>query len=407
MWPGIRSYVQRISDYRERSPALSEDFGVTNDQFTEVTTQGYGSRLGNSISGMLFGFVMVIASFILLYWNEGRAVEAMQALSRGAKAVIEVAATRVDPSANGKLVHLSGPVSTVTPARDPMFGVTAPGLLRLQRTVEMYQWKEETHSETHKSIGGTKTTRTTYTYSKGWSSTPINSSQFHHPDGHANPPMPLQSETFNSATAKLGVYTLGVDVLEQISAFTSFSPGSSTTLPAGWTREGEMFFHGSGNTSNPTVGDTKVSYTAIPARPISVVAADSGGTLTTYHDSTGYPIVLAALGVASSAELFHAKQRAENHWTWILRGVGFLVMLFGFMLIARPLSVVLAVVPLLEGIASAGTFLIALFLALPLTILVIAVAWVSHRPFVGVGLIVLAVAAFVLIRQLRARPKTA
>ena len=42
------------------------------DQFTEVTTKGWGSRILNSIKGVLVGFLMFIVSFGVLYWNEGR-----------------------------------------------------------------------------------------------------------------------------------------------------------------------------------------------------------------------------------------------------------------------------------------------------------------------------------------------
>src|SRR5271163_612750 len=118
-----------------------------SDQFTQVTTQGWGSRLGGSLMAALFGLVLVPAGVVLLYWNEGRAVDAIRALGRGAATIVEVDATPVDPAANGKLVHVSAMMQPTTPARDPVFGVTGDGLLRLSRTVEMYQWKEDSSSQ--------------------------------------------------------------------------------------------------------------------------------------------------------------------------------------------------------------------------------------------------------------------
>ena len=44
--------------------------------------------------------------------------------------------------------------------------------------------------------------------------------------------------------------------------------------------------------------------------------------------------------------------------------------------------------PLLEDIAEAGAFGIALLLAVPLTLLTIAIAWIAHRPVIGVALLV-------------------
>ena len=61
-----------------------------SDQFTEVTTEGWGQRLGGSLIAALIGFILVIVSIGLLYWNEGRAVTASRALGRGAAAIVEV-----------------------------------------------------------------------------------------------------------------------------------------------------------------------------------------------------------------------------------------------------------------------------------------------------------------------------
>src|SRR5271163_2039932 len=132
-----------------------------SDQFTQVTTQGWGSRLGGSLMAALFGLVLVPAGVVLLYWNEGRAVDASRALGRGAAMIVEVAPTPVDPQADGKLVHLTATMQPTTPARDPVFGATGDGVLRLTRSVEMYQWKEDQSSQSQQSAGGTKTTETT------------------------------------------------------------------------------------------------------------------------------------------------------------------------------------------------------------------------------------------------------
>src|SRR5579863_5626723 len=175
-----------------------------SDQFTEVTTQGWGQRLAGSLVAALIGLVLVPASIVLLYWNEGRAVDAIRALGRGAAMIVEVGAAPVDPQANGKLVHVSATMQPTTPARDPVFGVTGDGLLRLSRSVEMYQWKETSSSQSQQTVGGSKTTETTYTYQRVWSAQPVNSAQFKVRDGHQNPPMDVRSATFDGAVVKLG-----------------------------------------------------------------------------------------------------------------------------------------------------------------------------------------------------------
>src|ERR1700736_4632949 len=69
-----------MSDYS------SGDFGSGGgDSVTEVTTTSWLQRILQSFVGALIGILMVVGSVILLWWNEGRAVEAIRALDPGAR----------------------------------------------------------------------------------------------------------------------------------------------------------------------------------------------------------------------------------------------------------------------------------------------------------------------------------
>src|SRR5579859_3148570 len=125
----------------------------SGDSYTEVTRQGWLSRVGGSLVGMLFGVLLVPISIVLIYWNEGRAVEAIRSLDQGAKQTVEAPATPSTAN-DGKLVHLTGALAMSAPARDPAFHVSAPDAVRLRRHVEMYQWKEDTSTSTHDNLGG-------------------------------------------------------------------------------------------------------------------------------------------------------------------------------------------------------------------------------------------------------------
>jgi len=208
---------------------MSDDF--SGDSVTDVTAAGWLQRVGQSVIGALFGILLVIASIILLWWNEGRAVEAIRALDRGAHQVVEVKADAVDPG--------------------------------------------------------------------------------------------------------------------------------------------------------------------------------NGGVLAPYRGADGYRIALAEPGFVPAAAMFKDKAHEESVLTWILRAVGFVLMLIGFALIASPLSVLVGVIPLFETLVGAGAFLLALILSVPLTLIVIASAWIAHRPLIGVGLIVVAVALAFALRRLHRRPPPA
>ena len=383
---------------------MSEDY--SGDSVTEVTTTGWLQRIGQSIVGALIGLILVLGSVVLLWWNEGRAVEAIRALDRGARQVVEAQANAVDPAKDGKLVHLTGPMEAKKPARDPAFGVGADNLLRLKRTVEMYQWAEHKESHSRKNLGGSETTETTYSYRKEWSEQPHDSSRFHEPGGHGNPSMPVRSATIDAQDARLGAYQVDRAVLDAISAFAEFDPGQPGNMPAGYHKTGDTLYRGD-DPNSPAIGDIRVHYQAVAAQTMSVVAAQAGATLAPWHDPNGYKIGLAEPGVVPAKIMFKEKAHEESVFTWILRAVGFVLMLIGFWLMGSPLSVVLGVIPLFETIAEAGAFLMALIVSVPLTLIVIAAAWIAHRPVIGIGLIAVGVVLAFLLRKLhRPRPPT-
>lgn len=377
---------------------MAGDF--SGDSYTEVTRQGWLSRIGGSLVGMLAGFLLVPISIVLLYWNEGRAVEAIRSLDQGAKQTIEAGAAP-SPGNEGKLVHVTGALTVASPARDPAFHVTAPALIRLRRDVEMYQWQEETSSSSHEELGGSKTTETTYSYRKVWSDQPIDSSSFKRPGGHRNPPMTVRSATYDGRSVRLGDYRLDPEVIAGLDSFKTLSVEGSD-VPDGYRADGNGLYSGE-DPGNPAVGDIKVHFAGVAAQTASVVAGQNGDTLAPFTGRNGYTIALVKPGIASAGELFKAKKAEEGTLTWILRLVGFILMLVAFLLIGGPLSTVLAVVPLFEWVAEAGIFAAALGLSIPLTLVVIAIAWIVHRPVTGILLLAVATGALFLIRNRRSR----
>jgi len=161
-----------------------------------------------SVKGVLTGLLMLVIAFPLLFWNEGRAVRRAQDLEAGRGAVVEAQAATIDPSQEGKLVHLTGQAVTTVPVRDPEFGPGAPGALRVRRVAEMFQWREESRTSTSSNTGGSQTRRTTYTYRTEWSATSVDSQRFQHRVGHFNPPMPTESANFDATQVTVGARTL-------------------------------------------------------------------------------------------------------------------------------------------------------------------------------------------------------
>jgi hypothetical protein len=266
----------------------------------------------------------------------------------------------------------------------------------------MFQWTEHKSSRSQKNLGGSETTATTYSYQKEWSESAVDSSRFREAGSHRNPPMPVSSATIDSPEVRLGAYRVDRAVLSEVSAFTAFDP-QNPNLPAGYRKLGDMLYRGD-DSAAPAIGDIKIRYAAVPAQTISVVAAQGSGTLAPFHAANGYKIALAEPGVVPAAAMFRDKAEEEGLWTWVWRAVGFVLVLFGFVLMSSPLSVLVGVIPLLEELVGIASFLLALIIAVPLTLIVIAAAWIVHRPLVGVGLIVAGLGLAYLLRRLHRRP---
>ncbi|MBX9698044.1 MAG: TMEM43 family protein, partial [Acetobacteraceae bacterium] len=191
----------------------------SSDSATEVTSRSWFDRIKGALLGLVFGLLLIPGGVWLLAWNEGRAVQTARSLAEGGKLVVAVAPDRVDPAREGRLVHLTGPLAVPGTLADPGFPVRVEGATRLRRTVEMYQWKEERRSETRSRLGGGQETVTTYSYTRAWSDQPQDSSRFHQPGGHANPPMPTRSQTLVAEEGRIGAYRLDAAVLGQLGAF--------------------------------------------------------------------------------------------------------------------------------------------------------------------------------------------
>jgi len=174
-----------------------------SDHFTETSSQGFGSRLGTSLAGLLIGPLLVIGAIVLLWWNEGRAVQAIVGLKDAASQVVEAEASGPSPANENKLIHVVGAATAQAPIKDSDVGLTFDEQVAVARTAEMYQWKEDKKEETQNNVGGTTAT-TTYDYTHVWSDDPINSSEFKHQENHQNPEMPFRNARFTASDAKLG-----------------------------------------------------------------------------------------------------------------------------------------------------------------------------------------------------------
>jgi hypothetical protein len=269
------------------------------DTITETTSEGIFSRLGSGLLATVLGILMVPGSIYLLYWNEGRAVNADRALDQGLSQLVEAKA--------------------------------------------------------------------------------------------------------DSADVKLGAFHVDAGVLDQADNFKPLATSIAGKVPSGYRQEGDFLFNG-GDIKNPAVGDIRVSFSGIAPQTFAIVAQDVAGTLSPYQAANGYVIALLEPGVVSGAQLFSERKQREGKLTWIFRGVGFVLMLVGFMMMMSFVVTLSSVIPFLSGLVEGGAFVIAITAAVPITLLTIAFAWLTLRPLIATPLILAAVGFFVMMHRRHRRP---
>ena len=54
--------------------------GGWNDTTNETTSQSWFSRIGGALTGILVGLILLPVARVLLFWNEGRAVQTARSL---------------------------------------------------------------------------------------------------------------------------------------------------------------------------------------------------------------------------------------------------------------------------------------------------------------------------------------
>ncbi|MCS7075364.1 MAG: TMEM43 family protein [Bacteroidia bacterium] len=378
-----------------------------SDNFTEATRESWGSRLMGSIKGVSFGFILSIAGIMLLFWNEGRAVKTYKGLKEGKGVVISLNSSKVDPKNDGKLIHLTGELSAEGELKENFLDYQLSNTIALQRKVEMFQWKEETRSETKKNLGGSQETVTTYEYKKTWSEIPIKSDNFKK-KGYDNPSesqWACISQTFYVDKIKVGDFVLSENLKKGLSNFEKVNLSNEWIKNAKHENlnvtEGYIYIKKNKKSKEDEIGDIRVSYSILKPQTVSIVAVQRGSSFEPYQPKTGPQIEMIKMGIHTAEQMFQAAIQGNKTLTWILRVVGSFLVMFGIGLVFKPLVVVADVVPFLGNILQAGVGIFSFVIGGGISFIVIAIAWFYYRPILSISLIAISVLLYFLFRRKR------
>lgn len=148
--------------------------------------------------------------------------------------------------------------------------------------------------------------------------------------------------------------------------------------------------HISGNTlyigltpTSPRVGDVRITYHAVYPADISLIAKYNGTTFEQVYASNGKTVSRLNMGILSADAMFNKAHSSNSTWTWVLRGVGTILVILSLKAILAPLTVIAGVIPLLGTIVGAGTGIVCALLGLAWSLLIISIAWLRFRPLIG------------------------
>jgi hypothetical protein len=338
-------------------------------------------RIVNSIKGVVIGLILFAISFGLLYWNEGRVD-----LSTIAKTAIEVSSATVNTTSSlrGKLVSTTGVINSDQVIGDNLF-LNPDKFIATERNVEMYSWRETSESHSRTNPGGSKTTETTYTYSKDWEENPQYSSDFKHPEGHENPQKSLDSSTNKVTAATIGAYSFDPQsvTLPNFSQLPLHSQNVTLSDGATLANDSYLFLRKSegGTFDSPHIGDLRISYHVLRAGFEGTIFGKlSGSTIDPYVDQDGNHFYRLFIGTRDQAiATLHAEYSAL---LWILRLVGFFLMWFGLLALFGPISVIMDFLPIFGAISRSLIGVITFLVAFVLTSMTILVSMLLHS-FIG------------------------
>jgi hypothetical protein len=363
--------------------------------YQEVTKTSYGSRLGNSLKGIVTGLVLFVAATVLLWWNEGRAVKTSRMLKTAETECVDVASVAsVDAALEGKLIHAVAVAKTDEVLTDPDYGVSV-NAIRLVRRSEYYQWVEHSTSETKDKIGGGQETVTTYTYSKEWVSSPVNSDSFKDPDyqGSNYVRTTIPDNELTAQKVDFGAYVLPPAMVGSIPADASVSLPASLGNGIDTFVDGNVIYYGE-NPSTPAIGDVRVTFKEADGGEASILGKVTGNTFESYKHKNGKSLIALSMGNHSMESMFESEKAANKAMLWLLRILGIILVVAALRMMFSILVTILKVLPPLAKVGELGVNLVTAVVGFVWALIIIIIAWVAYRPVLAIALAV-AIAALI------------
>ncbi len=287
--------------------------------------------------GQAIAVVLLLCGLGLSLWNEYRTLRVSLMLKKAEKEFVEADASgAVDPSCEGKLVHLTGVTRSAEPLRDSETGVEVDALL-LKREVCYYQLVEYRDSQTGE-----------ITYYEDWTDNPLSSEDYQGFRKDANfVYVRLSDRKDTCSTVSLGGYrlparligwtrgytdNLKIDVPEEnlagLRARVRNASKDGRSVPVNVFKN---TVYVGGNPSQPRIGDVKIEYSIVPHGTVSVLGKAQGDEIVQYGEGREYHILNIMEGKHKASEIFDEERENNRGGGWLVRIAGLVLLFIGLL----------------------------------------------------------------------------
>lgn len=407
-------------------------------------TEGFVERQGKALCGACACFFIGIPLIIMLIcWNESNLVKsnATATLVKDAKEVADCVPT---PESDGKLIYATCAVTApdLAPGLPDVLRPFVPSYHGAQMSwgMEIFQYAETKHENCKKNNDGSKTCHTTYSYSSGWHSSPISSSEFQSPEysnedtdfpsnlhGSGSLSAPDHSVIMHSPSPEpKPAFALPTFVADQLPSKGVQPASGMQSGPSQWQGTGDIQasdLHAGGAyittaQGSPKIGDIRISFSGRMSKEASMAAKQKSRSESPWFTVDYYPpqrfdfwgrktYQLARLeGGRESKDKFVENWLSQNQGVaWAIRIISLILFVVAFCQILGPISVAADLLrcincftcglgTLLDNAAQTVISLVSCGLGCACWCFFVALSWFFVHPTLSCVLIAIAVLAY-------------
>jgi len=367
------------------------------------------------------GLLILLFSFYLLFNNEVVSLGNYMALKDAEDEVISVPNNKIDPENDGELIYTAGRIEAPI-ITDKEFGIKVEAI-KLKRTVETYQWKEEKTVKKVKNKDGQKVDQATYKYTKIWSPAIINSDNFYLKKSYINPKEDIyKNKLFLSKLVLLGKFKIASELLaeheefvpinisEYISSIKRFSKilnqkssAFEITYPKEFKVVGSVFYKGK-NINNPQIGDVRISFEIVKPFDASIIGMQEDGEIKKYEYGTR-ELFIAQKGIVETKTIL--KKFEKNVYKFEIKVVilAIVLMYIGFLLIKMPFRKIILLIPYFGVYIAFSDTKRFFVIAILLTLITDGIVWSIYLPLQSLIVVVICIAILTILRKLDYKEK--